>query len=212
MYNSEIFILRIFILLKKQFLIFSLLFGTDISLESQAIGEEKKNIYHNPIKISNFSLDILERYDFNINQIDNENNFEDYIIEPNLTIEKTPIFEIEKIAKSKLGKTYKWGGNGPYEYDCSGFTKEVFERNGIKIPRVSKDQAKVGKKISKKNLKKGDLIFFDDKHSSVVSHVGIYLGDGKFIHASKFHKKIVISPLREYRRFFKWGRRLTPSS
>ena len=116
---------------------------------------------------------------------------------------------IAKIAKSKLGKRYKWGGNGPYAYDCSGFTKEVFAKNGIKIPRVSKKQARVGKKVSMSHLRKGDLIFFDDKKSSRVSHVGIYLGHGKFIHASRFHKRIVISPLREYRRFFKWGRRLT---
>ena len=116
---------------------------------------------------------------------------------------------IISVAKEKLGITYQWGGNGPYKYDCSGFTKEVFRRNGIKIPRVSKEQAKVGKKISKRNLKKGDLIFFHSKKSKVVDHVGIYLGKGKFIHASRFHKQIVISPLREYRRFFKWGRRLT---
>lgn len=116
---------------------------------------------------------------------------------------------ITKIAKSKLGKKYKWGGTGPYTYDCSGFTKAVFAKNGIKIPRVSKKQAKIGKKVSKSHLKKGDLIFFNDKKSSRVSHVGIYLGKGKFIHASRFHKRIVISKLREYRKFFKWGRRLT---
>ena len=115
---------------------------------------------------------------------------------------------IESIAKSKLGKKYKWGGNGPYQYDCSGFTKEVFAKTGIKIPRVSKDQAKVGKKIRKNQLQKGDLVFFHSKKSKIVDHVGIYLGNGKFIHASRFHKKIVISPLREYRRYFKWGRRL----
>ncbi len=192
-------------MLKKSFLIFSILFATGISLESQAI---KENIYYSPIKVSSFSLDILERYDFNINQMAKE----DYTVVSNLIIGKTPSLQIEKMAKSKLGITYKWGGNGPYAYDCSGFTKEVFELNGISIPRVSKDQAEVGEKISKKNLQKGDLVFFDDKESSAVSHVGIYLGKGKFIHASKFHKKIVISPLREYRRFFKWGRRLTSSS
>ena len=115
---------------------------------------------------------------------------------------------IESIAKSKLGKKYKWGGNGPYQYDCSGFTKEVFAKTGIKIPRVSRDQAKVGKKIRKNQLQKGDLVFFHSKKSKVVDHVGIYLGNGKFIHASRFHKRIVISPLREYRRYFKWGRRL----
>ena len=116
---------------------------------------------------------------------------------------------IESIAKSKLGKKYKWGGNGPYQYDCSGFTKEVFQRSGIEIPRNSWKQAKVGTKVSKKHLKKGDLVFFHSKGKSKVDHVGIYLGHGKFIHASKFHHRIVISPLREYRRYFKWGRRLT---
>ena len=118
---------------------------------------------------------------------------------------------IPSIAKEKIGAEYKWGGNGPYQYDCSGFTKEVFKRKGIAIPRLSKEQAKVGKKISKHNLKKGDLIFFHSKHSKVVDHVGIYLGKGKFIHASKFHKHIVISPFREYRRFFMWGRRINGS-
>jgi hypothetical protein len=205
-------------LLKKQYLIFSLLFGTAISLQSQAVND---TIYHNDIKVSTFSLDILERYDFNINQIDNQEYpiytiVSDIEVVPKIVPEATTKIisskEIEKIAKKKLGKTYKWGGNGPYAYDCSGFTKEVFELNGITIPRVSKEQAKVGLKVSKKNLQKGDLIFFDDKESSAVSHVGIYLGNGKFIHASKFHKKIVISPLREYRRFFKWGRRLTTNS
>ncbi|HIO96100.1 MAG TPA: peptidoglycan endopeptidase [Campylobacterales bacterium] len=116
---------------------------------------------------------------------------------------------IEAIAKSKLGKSYKWGGNGPYNYDCSGFTQEVFEKNGIIIPRLSKEQAKVGQKVKRHQLQKGDLVFFHSKASTTVDHVGIYLGNGKFIHASRFHKRIVISPLREYKKFFKWGRRLT---
>jgi len=119
-------------------------------------------------------------------------------------------FHIESIAKSKLGKRYKWGGNGPYRYDCSGFTKEVFRRNGIKIPRNSWNQAKMGMKVSKlAYLRKGDLVFFNSKHHKQVNHVGIYLGKGKFIHASRFHHRIVISKLREYKKYFKWGCRLT---
>ena len=117
-------------------------------------------------------------------------------------------YYIESIAKSMLGKKYKWGGNGPFRYDCSGFTKEVFERNGIEIPRLSIKQAQVGEKVRKSQLKKGDLIFFHSKHSQAVDHVGIYLGKGSFIHASRFHKRIVISPLKEYKKYFKWGRRL----
>ena len=116
---------------------------------------------------------------------------------------------IEKVAKTHLGTKYVWGGNGRRGYDCSSFTKEVFEQNGIQIPRNSWKQAKVGKKVTKRNLKKGDLIFFNSKKQKRVNHVGIYLGNGRFIHASRFHKRIVISKLREYRRYFKWGRRLT---
>ena len=115
---------------------------------------------------------------------------------------------IASVAKSMLGKRYKWGGNGPYSYDCSGFTKKVFKINGIKLPRLSKEQAKVGLKVGKNQLRKGDLLFFSSKNHHQVNHVGIYLGHGKFIHASRFHHKIVISPFREYKRYFKWGRRV----
>ncbi len=117
---------------------------------------------------------------------------------------------IVSIAKSKLGKKYKWGGDGPYRYDCSGFTKEVFKRTGIYIPRNSWNQAKRGMKVlNTKYLKKGDLVFFTSKHHNKVDHVGIYIGHGKFIHASRFHHRIVISKFREYKRYFKWGCRLT---
>ena len=117
-------------------------------------------------------------------------------------------YSIAYTAKTKLGKRYKWGGNGPYKYDCSGFTKEVFRKNGINIPRNSWKQAKVGMKVSRRNLRKGDLVFFNSRHHKGVNHVGIYLGKGKFIHASRFHHRIVISKLREYRKFFKWGCRV----
>jgi cell wall-associated NlpC family hydrolase len=116
---------------------------------------------------------------------------------------------IEEVAKAQLGKKYVWGGNGGRGFDCSGFTKEVFEQNGIEIPRNSWKQAKVGLKISKRNLKKGDLIFFNSQKEKRINHVGIYLGNGQFIHASSFHKRIVISKLKEYKRYFKWGRRVT---
>ena len=118
---------------------------------------------------------------------------------------------IENTAKSLLGTDYQYGANGPYQYDCSSFTKYVFAKQGINLPRVSRDQAQRGQYIQAGQLKKGDLIFFDSKKSTKVSHVGIYLGRGDFIHASSAQDKVTISNLNSnyYSKHFKWGRRVT---
>lgn len=118
---------------------------------------------------------------------------------------------IENTAKSLLGTDYQYGANGPYQYDCSSFTKYVFAKQGINIPRVSRDQAQRGQYIQARQLQKGDLVFFDSKKSSRVSHVGIYLGRGDFIHASSAQDKVTISNLNSnyYSKHFKWGRRVS---
>ncbi len=118
---------------------------------------------------------------------------------------------IESVAKSLLGTDYQYGANGPYQYDCSSFTKYVFSKNGITLPRVSRDQAKVGQLVNASDLQKGDLIFFNSKKSTKVAHVGIYLGEGNFIHASSAKDQVTISNLKSnyYSKHFKWGRRVT---
>ena len=108
---------------------------------------------------------------------------------------------IIELAKTKLGRKYVWGAVGQRgTFDCSGFTNYVFRKNGIKIPRTSINQSKYGKYISRNNLKKGDLIFFDTsrRRKGYVNHVGIYLGNGKFIHASSAKKKVVVSNLDKF--------------
>ena len=105
-----------------------------------------------------------------------------------------------KLAKNKLGRKYVWGATGKKNtFDCSGLTKFVCKANGIKIPRRAIQQSKYGKQISRSNLKPGDLIFFDTskQKKGFVNHVGIYLGNDKFIHASSAQKKVVISPLHK---------------
>jgi len=104
-------------------------------------------------------------------------------------------------AKKKLGKKYVWGASGRGNtYDCSSFTKYVYRKNGMAIPRTSIMQSKHGKYVKRKDLKKGDLIFFDTskKRKGYVNHVGIYLGDNKFIHASSAKKKVVVSNLSKF--------------
>ena len=126
--------------------------------------------------------------------------------------------KVEKYAKEKLGQKYVWGATGPLTFDCSGFTKDVFfATTGIKIPRVSRDQAKVGKHVKYEDLRRGDMVFFDTekKYSGKVNHVGIYLNDGSFIHASSAKKKVIITNFRKkpfYKKRFLWGRRVVKSS
>jgi len=122
--------------------------------------------------------------------------------------------KIEEFAKKKLGDKYVWGATGPNKFDCSGFTREVFRCTiGIHIPRVSREQAKVGQYITYKNLQRGDMVFFDTekKFTKRVNHVGIYLSNGNFIHASSARKKVIITNFNKkpfYKRRFLWGRRV----
>ena len=106
--------------------------------------------------------------------------------------------EVIKVAKTKLGSRYVWGATGKQDtFDCSGFTKYCYRENGIDIPRTSIMQSKYGKFVNRSELKKGDLIFFDTskQRKGYVNHVGIYMGDNTFIHASSAKKKVIITSL-----------------
>jgi peptidoglycan hydrolase CwlO-like protein len=94
-------------------------------------------------------------------------------------------------ASNFLGTPYQWGGNGPSTFDCSGFTSYVYSHFGIGLPRVAADQQNVGTPVSRDQLQPGDLVFF----GSPAHHVGIYVGDGCFIHAPKTGDVVKISPL-----------------
>ncbi|WP_414693714.1 C40 family peptidase [Paenibacillus sp.] len=83
---------------------------------------------------------------------------------------------IVSTGKKYMGVPYKFGITS--RFDCSSFTQYVYKRNGIKLPRTSKQQSKVGRYVARKDLKRGDLvIFYKPFH-----HVGIYMGDGKVLH------------------------------
>ncbi len=101
--------------------------------------------------------------------------------------------QIISTAKQYLGVPYLWGGTTPNGFDCSGFVQYVFAKHGISLPRTSKQQYGVGTAVSKSQLQKGDLVFFDTSGSGV-SHVGIYAGDDLFIHAST-SKGVIFSSL-----------------
>jgi cell wall-associated NlpC family hydrolase len=89
---------------------------------------------------------------------------------------------IVKRAADYLGTPYRNGGTSSNGLDCSGLTYTVYRSFGIQLPRASRDQARVGDPVPRADLVVGDLVFFGS--GSNVSHVGIYAGDGEFIHAS----------------------------
>lgn len=92
--------------------------------------------------------------------------------------------QIIATAKKYIGVPYLWGGMTPAGFDCSGYVQYVFKAHGISLPRTSKQQWAVGTSVSKAQLQPGDLVFFQNTYTTGVSHLGIYIGDGQFIHAS----------------------------
>ena len=99
--------------------------------------------------------------------------------------------EIVRTAERFLGIPYQWGGTSPETgFDCSGLTTSVYELNGLKIPRSSRQQYLSGTPVSREKILKGDLVFFATTRKKQVSHVGIYVRKNQFIHAPKKGKTI----------------------
>ena len=140
--------------------------------------------------------------------IDDSNSSSDQNSKNNSILPTDKIAGLITLAKSKLGNSYATAKAGPDHFDCSGFVYYLFKTNDIVIPRSSLAQSKVGKHLNRKEIKKGDILFFDTANRHHVNHSGIYLGDGKFIHSSSGKAYgVTISELDRgfYRDRFLWG-------
>lgn len=114
-------------------------------------------------------------------------------------------------AKRMLGVKYRYGGTSPKRgFDCSGLVQYSHKAAGIKLPRTTGQQYKHSKWIARKYLTAGDLVFFKTSVSKSVSHVGIYLGNNKFIHAPSSGKRVKINSMKEryWRKRFTGGGRV----
>lgn len=104
--------------------------------------------------------------------------------------------EIVKTAHSFIGVPYLWGGDGLNKgFDCSGLTMTVYQLNGLDLPRTSREQSNAGNPVARDHLAEGDLVFFHATKGRKVSHVGLYIGSDRFIHAPGRGKKIRIDSL-----------------
>jgi murein DD-endopeptidase len=134
---------------------------------------------------------------------------------PSKTVSTKPSWQvkaeaIEQEARKHLGPYYRYGYAGPKYFDCSGFVQYLYKNVAqISLPRTAAEQAKAGTQVSLKDARKGDLLFFSSDGVRII-HVGIYLGDGKMIHASSSKNGIRISDIYTpyYTRTFKTARRV----
>ncbi|MEE4421233.1 C40 family peptidase [Streptomyces bugieae] len=94
-------------------------------------------------------------------------------------------------AYAALGKPYVWGATGPAAYDCSGLTQAAWRSGGVSLPRTTYTQINAGPRIDRSQLAPGDLVFF----YTAISHVGLYIGDGKMIHAPHPGAPVRIAPI-----------------
>ena len=117
--------------------------------------------------------------------------------------------QIIEFAQKKLGAPYVWGATGPNSFDCSGFIGYVFKSvANLNLPRVSSAQATFKPKISSNSMTKGDLVFFETTGGGHISHVGIYMGNRQFIHASSGKsRRVMVSSLDSdyYSKAFRWA-------
>lgn len=107
------------------------------------------------------------------------------------------IQELKKSAFGFLGTRYRFGGSSRSGIDCSSFVQQVFRELEVSLPRTAREQFGMGAEVSPGDLQKGDLIFFRT-YASYPSHVGIYLGNNKMIHASSRDRRVVVSPINTY--------------
>lgn len=120
-----------------------------------------------------------------------------------------PRLAASETAVSMLGKPYRYGGYSPSGFDCSGLVFYSFRRAGVELPRDTRSMRSAGREISRSALSRGDLVFFDQEGKKS-SHVGIYLGNGKFVHAPSSGGHVRIDRLDEpyWERHFNEARRI----
>ena len=92
-------------------------------------------------------------------------------------------------AAKMVGRPYRYGGSTPSGFDCSGLVQFSYRQAGVKLPRSTEDQLRASSPMPVSKLRRGDLIFFD-QDGKKKSHVGIYLGDGRFVHAPSSGKQV----------------------
>ena len=119
-----------------------------------------------------------------------------------------PGTQVAELARTQVGKPYGWGATGPERFDCSGLATYVYRQLGIALPRMSLEQASTGTHVERSELKPGDLVFFSLR--SAFDHVGIFLGNNRFVHAPRRQEPVRVDNLDDawWNRAYRGARRV----
>ena len=125
-----------------------------------------------------------------------------FVSAPYLTLGELPVLpasetgnKIAEMVQNYIGYSYVYGAAGPSAFDCSGLTSYIYKQFGYSIPRTADIQATVGTYIDKASLQPGDLVFFSNRSNRSINHVGIYIGNNNFVHASTSIRGVVTDNL-----------------
>lgn len=126
------------------------------------------------------------------------------------------LFVRQKIVSHALryiGTPYVWGATGGRGFDCAGLVQRVYSDLGLPLPRTSREQFFIGVEVASDDLRPGDLVFFRDTYRKGISHVGIYAGNGIFIHSSSSRRRVLAEPLSSpyYVARYAGARRIIPA-
>lgn len=147
----------------------------------------KKYISDTKVEITNRSSDFERKEKVEVKQSDEE------VV---TTVQTGSGEKVVSYAKQYLGSKYVSGGNGPTSFDCSGFTRYVYQNFGYSLARTAAGQSSSGRAVNKSELQLGDLVFFSQGTKSI-GHVGIYVGGNSFIHAANARKGVIITSLSD---------------
>lgn len=168
--------------------------GRVLALREPAPVEERQA---KPVKkyvVRNAELFSNEEYERTLAELTDTEPRKAIDLEKNIELSTDASKRLKKSAFSFLGTRYRFGGNSRNGLDCSSFVQHVFRELDINLPRTAREQFWTGEPVTSYDLQKGDLVFFRT-YASFPSHVGIYLGENKMIHASSRDRKVVISTM-----------------
>jgi cell wall-associated NlpC family hydrolase len=125
---------------------------------------------------------------------------------PDATV--TPGAQVADLAQQYIGSRYRWGGTSPAGFDCTGFVMYVFGQFGVSMPHNEAGQLASGDRVSADELQPGDVLVFANTYRAGLSHVGIYIGEGQFVHAVDERHGVMINNLWDGY----WGPRFVAAS